>query len=148
MITLWQKLWLPSWPRQSQSQSRGAKTYQKLSRSSFANIMSFRASRETLEFVRVLSMHMGNIILFIANACRAPLCPAPFTPSRSATWSVCQRWNRQKKKEIEMKIRCDFWPLPGSNAYLWQQSMANTWNIHVIQVHTCYTQRNNQDFRT
>jgi len=37
--------------------------------------MSFRAS-QTLEFVRVLSMHMGNIILFIANACRSPA-PAP-----------------------------------------------------------------------
>lgn len=61
------------------------------------------------------------------------------TPCR-ATWSVCHfaRLIQKKKKKTgkkttekrvkkkEMKIRCDFWPLPGSShAYRWQQSMAH-----------------------
>lgn len=58
------------------------KTYQKLSRSSFANIMSSRAAGATLEIVRVLCMHMGDdIIFFIANAWPSP--PYTHTPCRA-----------------------------------------------------------------
>lgn len=71
MITLWQKLphvipriALVLSPPPPLLLLGWEETYQKLSRSSFANIMSSRA----LEIVRVLCMHMGDIIFFIAYA--------------------------------------------------------------------------------
>lgn len=119
-----------------------APTYQKLSRSSFANIMRFRAT-QTLEFVRVLSMHMGSIIFFIANAWltrrHAPSRPSSTRPalcrtlSRCATWSVCHFARvTQKKRNEKVKKANPLWFLAITRQP--RLSLATKHGIHGIRM--------------
>lgn len=94
--------------------------------------MSSRAAGATLEIVRVLCMHMGDdIIFFIANAWpphTPPVVPLDLCVILHDSSKKMKKKKQRKSgwKKKEMKIRCDFWPLPGSShAYRWQQSMAH-----------------------
>lgn len=100
-------------------------------------------SSRALEIVRVLCMHMGDIIFFIAYAwpTRGDTLHAPRPPPcHLICVSFCTTHPKKKRADKKMKIRCDFWPLPGSSATLIAGNKAwhTAWNTdkHVVMPHT------------
>lgn len=100
-------------------------------------------SSRALEIVRVLCMHMGDIIFFIAYAWPTRGDTPPRTTPPAVPLDLCVILHDSPKKkgaDKKMKIRCDFWPLPGSSATLIAGNKAwhTAWNTdkHVVMPHT------------